>query len=172
MNLPRLQTLIDLLGTLSPDEFDTSTWVVLPTAHAGGATLSVLPAGAKACPIGWLPKFAPADWCWQAVDGEVYPVLKDSALWSATPGLVLRGNTEDHIAWYVWKQLGEWLEAANVWLLQFMFSRAYYTEHPRPAEVRARALQIAARLEQDANWEKTCPNHPSQIHAYLATQGF
>jgi hypothetical protein len=175
VNVARLLFIADFLERIKPEDFNMKTWVTLPAEYAEiGFTLNSLPAESKACPVGLLPAHAPDDWCWQLVDNEAYPVFKGSALWTAAPGLVLRGSTKDHVSWYVWRQLAEWLDATNLWLLQFMFSPVYYAQllQQHPCVVAARVLKVAHRLREDGAWESVCPDHPSDILSYLVTQGF
>lgn len=175
MNVARLLFMADYLVQLAPEVFDMQTWVVLPPEHkTEGATLAALPAGAKACPVGWLPHYDSAAWCWCLVDGEAYPVLKSSTLWTAAPGLTRSGTTTEHVTWYVWKQLAEWLESPNLWLLQFMLSHVYYAAPlcRTPSVVADRMRQVAQCIAADDKWETRCPDHPSEIMSYLAVQGF
>lgn len=177
MNIARLSFMADFLEHTQLEDFSLQAWVAFPEQHqAPGRTLCTLPAGSKACPVGLLPRYVPGEWCWQVVGGEAFPVLKGSVLWTEAPGLVLRGTVEDHVSWYVWRQLAEWLDARNLWLLQFLFSAVYYSkrlqEQPDPRVVAARVRQVAKLISSDDKWETRCPDHPSDILAYLATQGF
>ncbi len=113
MNTDRLQTLRQGVQALKPEQVLSRVWVELGSNIQQRAFLSDLPDGSKASVVGWLPRIAPAAWCWVTVfDGKgwrPYPVFKASVLWTSNR----KRPCKDHavqVRALVWRQVQEWLE--------------------------------------------------------------
>lgn len=156
MNNERLLQLAEFLTTLDVASFTLRTWVV-SSSRVESALPSSLPAGSRACPIGWLPKVCPSHWCWMAVPDEVqgkqlevYPVYKMSTLWQPGEHDFSRGRSSTwHIQHRTWVQVHEWFDIQNKHLLDRLFSEQFYAKH-EPATVAARLRQAAETVLNDS----------------------
>lgn len=178
MNLENLSRVAAFLDQVKPEEFCHSPWVALPEGFKLSGFVDDLPAGSKACVVGWLPRYAPEEWCWFSVKtaSEIYPVCRSSSLWSGEKPEDVRKNssTEEWVLWYVWRQVGEWLQCSNSWLLQFMFCGASYAtgDSTSSADMRNRILVVMSRLKNTTDWENKFPNSPTSLWAFAEAEGF
>lgn len=162
MNNARLLQLADFLQDLPAESFTLAAWVVTQQP-VQDPLVSRLPAGSRACPIGWLPSMCPSDWCWLALPDdlqdrrlEVYPVYKASVLWLPEEHDTSQVRTSTwHVQHRTWAQVHEWFDIQNKTLLDALFSAEAYKEERQPDVVAARLRQAAKHVLQDTADEIT-----------------